>query len=130
MDLASTLKDLIKEGETLTPLGGGITHGWNSERQPDYVSWRLQAIAAIQELRNISKPILKDLEEDKHGPFFYKESASRVLGALKAALAISQRQTKAPRIPSAISAPDKTESDPKKVFLVHGHDKALLHQTA
>ncbi len=47
MDTLPTIKQLIKEGEELVPKGGMQFQGYNGQMQPEYVSWRLQAIAAI-----------------------------------------------------------------------------------
>jgi hypothetical protein len=135
MDHIETLRELIKRGEELMPQGGdAVIEGYNGALQPDYVSWRLQAISAIEELGRSGKPLLREIDSDKEGSFFYESSAARVLGVLKAALAIAQRDGRitGPRIePSpAMKTPlgstgGATAGD---VFVVHGHDTALLNQ--
>jgi hypothetical protein len=48
MDVTDTLLELIKRGEELVPQGGDpIVEGCNGALQPEYGSWRLQAISAI-----------------------------------------------------------------------------------
>jgi len=129
MPLIETLKELVAEGEKLAPQGGNTFAGYNDRLQPDYVSWRHQATIAIEQLESNGRPMLKDLEADKHGPYFYQSSAQRVLGALKAAVVLCERQER-----------EKTSVEPtlkvkkatpgKEIFLVHGHEKLLLEQTA
>ncbi|MDE2485284.1 MAG: nucleotide-binding protein, partial [candidate division NC10 bacterium] len=127
MDILTTIEQLIAEGERLRPQGGTPVLGHNGDLQPEYVSWRLQAIDAIQQLGQSAKSLLKEIEADSHGSYFFKSSADRVLGALKAGHTIAKRQS-APRGPepaiTAITAPSR------RVFLVHGHDQAILQQTA
>jgi predicted nucleotide-binding protein len=68
-----------------------------------------------------------ELEADKDGSYFYKESAGRVLGALRAANSIAARQ------PGPSGGPAATESSAGivgTVFIVHGHDETLLNQVA
>jgi predicted nucleotide-binding protein len=126
MDILTTLKGLIETGEKLAPQGGMLIDGYNGELQPEYISWKLQAILAIQELGECAKPILRDIEADKHGNFFYQESAARILGGLRAALAVAERKygTPQPNLGAKADAPNK------KVFVVHGHDESLLNQVA
>ena len=95
MGVVDNLRKLIAEGEKLAPLGGNLFGGYNGEKQPEYVSWRLQTIAAIEELGTAAKPLLKEIEElDKNqgGSFFYEHTASHILGVLRAALAIAKKQ--------------------------------------
>lgn len=126
MDILTTLKELIETGEKLTPQGGMLFDGYNGKLQTEYVSWRLQAISAIQEIGESAKSILKDIETDKHGTFFYEQSASRILGGLKAALAVAEKKNG--KLQSNLGA--KPDTHYKKVFVVHGHDELLLNQAA
>lgn len=127
MDILTTIEQLIAEGERLSPQGGTPFLGYNGDLQPEYVSWRLQAIDAIQQLGQSAKSLLKEIEADSQGSYFYKSSADRVLGALKAGHTIAKRQS-APHGPE----PAKTTvtAQASRVFLVHGHDQAILQQTA
>lgn len=122
------LRELIAEGETLVPRGG--TEGYNDKLQPEYVAWRHRSIAAIQELGQRVTAILKDLDADRSGPYFYQSSAGRVLGSLRAALAIAQRHAGQPGANSSARPFEPSAPVPQRVFLVHGHDRALLEQTA
>ena len=92
MELFETIRILIKEGERLLPLGGDIVDGYNDGNQPDYVAWRLQTITVLKKLGSDADPFVKDLYEDKQGPYFYTSSARRVLGVLKGALALARTQ--------------------------------------
>jgi predicted nucleotide-binding protein len=84
-------------------------------------------MAAIEELGSAGKPLLKDLEADKSGSFFYESSASRVLGALKAAHALTQRYNGRAAAPSVQRAPATApEHQSTTVFVVHGPDDAVL----
>ena len=82
------------------------------------------------------RPILKGLDDDKNGPYFYRDSAGRVLGSLRAALALADRvPAKRRNRPSGPqrAAPKRREpaaATSRKVFVVHGHDQALLQQVA
>jgi predicted nucleotide-binding protein len=126
-----TLKELVSQGEELVPQGGDLFHGYNGEKQSDYLSWRHQAINAIGQLREQAKPLLKDIENDKHGPHFFEHSAMQVLGALKAAVEIANRQSACQVEVVRARKTVAEQSEPKNsVFLVHGHDHVLLQQVA
>lgn len=126
MELIETLTILIGQGEILAPKGGDQKRGYTSALQADYVSWRLQAISAIEQLGGTaSGPLLRELEGDKLRGYFYKKSASRVLGALQGALAIAERQAPA-RSLQRRRAGGKTY----EVFVAHGHDEAMQHKVA
>ncbi len=126
-ELIETLQGLISEGEKLAPQGGDALY-YNGDMQPDYLSWRMQAIVAIEEVGATSKHILKDIENDSNGAYFFKDSANRILGSLRAALVIAQRKERStsPSTQQEITNP----IDPAKIFIVHGHDQVLLQQTA
>lgn len=128
MNIEETLQELIAHGEILVPQGGNIFDGYNGELQPDYVSWRLQSLSAIEELGGKAKPILKELDSDSNSAYFLQDSARRVLGALKAALAIVQKQEKL--VTANKKNQVKTNKENRKVFIVHGHQDALLNQVA
>ncbi len=132
MTIIETLRELITTGESLVPKGGKAFEGYNGQLQPDYVSWRLQAIAAVEELGKTARPLLKDLESDKQGPYFYQGSTARVLGVLKGALAIAERQARAGRPQAVLEvAREQGAADIQDaVFVVHGHDDALRSQVA
>jgi predicted nucleotide-binding protein len=127
MSLLETITDLIKQGEALAPQGGNGLEGYNGMMQDQYVAWRLQVLSMLHELGSPAKPLIADLNADKKGPYFYNQSAQRVLGALKAAQAIAQRKPAAPvsREPSSGKQPTT-----KKVFVVHGRNDSFREQTA
>jgi predicted nucleotide-binding protein len=132
MSLLYILTTLVAQGEELAPFGGGGGFdGYNDDRQPDYLSWRLQAMDAIRQLGTPAQLLLKEIENDKTGPYFYKNSAKQVLGVLKAAVAIAERQPVASTKVSADSEQTRGKAAPaESVFIVHGHDEALLLQVA
>lgn len=127
MDTLRLLADLIAEGERLAPKGGTPGLGYNGELQPEYAAWRHQAIAAIQELGPGFRSILRELEQDENGPYFYSSSAEQVLGAVKGAQAILARKR-----PENSLSPSKQGSATasSRVFVVHGRDEAILQQVA
>ena len=80
------LERLITQGEQLLPLGGGdVSTGPNFEIQGDYVAWRSRCVGLLTELGPDSGHLLWELESDTRSQLFYKASASRVLGVMKAA---------------------------------------------
>jgi len=131
MSLIDILKALVTQGAELAPQGGSMFKGYNGNMQPEYVSWRMQAVSAISELGKQAQPLLKEIDSDKQGSYFYEDSAKRVLGILNAAVAIAERQSTAPIAleASAKQSQNKTIGS-KSVFIVHGHDQALLQQVA
>jgi predicted nucleotide-binding protein len=129
--LIDTLKALVAQGEELAPQGGTIFDGYNGDKQPDYVSWRLQAVDAISELGKQAQPLLREIESDKDGAYFFEDSAKRVLGVLKAAVAIAGRQSEAQMTAVAGPKPSRDKAAlAGAAFIVHGHDQALLQQVA
>lgn len=123
--LLELILELIIEGEQLAPQGSqGIAY--DDTLQPDYLSWRRRAIAAIRELRPQTERVVSDLENDPDGPYFYRKSANRVLGELRAAQGIIRQERQA--VPT--DAQDEPLQIHPSIFIVHGHDEALLHQTA
>lgn len=127
MELIDTLKDLIEEGEYLVPLGG--TNDYNYSLQDRYAAWRIQVIAAVSEVGDSAKLLLKEME-DQVISYFYKDSAGIILGVLKGALGILRRQEKKTTSSPGIAPVGGIGNFDSKVFLVHGHDTALLHQVA
>lgn len=127
MGILTTIEQLIAEGERLRPQGGTPFLGYNEDLQAEYVSWRMQAIDAIQQLGQSAKSLLQEIEADSQGSYFYRSSADRVLGVLKAGYTIAARQS-VPKGPE----PAKTTVTAQfsRVFLVHGHNQAILQQTA
>ncbi|MGO8702623.1 MAG: TIR domain-containing protein [Candidatus Brocadiia bacterium] len=131
MSLVDTLKELVERGKELLPHAGSLVRGYNGNMQPDYVSWRLQAISAINELGKQAQPLLKEIDSDKKGSYFYDSSLARVLGVLKAALAIAQRQSAGPAEAAVVPKQDSDRTAATRaLFIVHGHDQALLQQVA
>jgi predicted nucleotide-binding protein len=131
MPLVEILKELAAQGEYLASNGGNIVDGYNGNLQPDYVSWRLQAIDVISQLGEQARPLLREIEGDDRGAYFYGSSAQLVLGVVKAAIAIAERRSPASDR-SAVPPPNNPASPEEStaVFIVHGHDEALLQQVA
>lgn len=75
--MINTIKKLIEEGSLLLANIEGLK--FNSKLQSDYVPWRLQVL-------------IEELEQDKNGPYFFENSASRVLEVLSAALRIVEKK--------------------------------------
>ncbi len=127
MNLVGELKNLIQEGEKLRPLGGSMFNGYNGQKQPEYLSWRLQTISAIEALGNDSKILLKEIEKDKYSSVFYESSAANLLGVLKAALSLAEKKNT-----NSNTKQNKTSLPTSKniVFIVHGKDDALLQNLA
>jgi predicted nucleotide-binding protein len=133
MDVIETLRELIKQGEGLAPKGGSTFEGYNGALQSEYSSWRVQVISAVEDLGRNAKPLLREIDSDKDGSYFYESSASRLLGVLKGALAIAQRQVRVgtTQKPTATQVSDiGTRASGRDVFVVHGHDAALLNQVS
>ena len=86
VNISERLDRLVAEGEELVSLGGGdISTGPNKELQNDYVAWRSTCVALLRELGTDSERLLLELELDTRGRQFYRASASRVLGVMRAA---------------------------------------------
>jgi predicted nucleotide-binding protein len=130
MSVLNTLKELAAQGKVLVPQGGTPFSGYNGDMQPDYVSWRLQAIDAIDKLGKQAQPLLKEIESDERGMYFFEDSAQRVLGVLMAAIAIAERQSVPLPAATASETKQSTATSTEAVFIVHGHDQALLQQVA
>lgn len=80
------LDRLIANGEQLVPLGGvALSSGPNKEVQGDYHAWRARCVELLRELGPDAGQLLREVESDTRGEQFYVASASRVLGAMKAA---------------------------------------------
>ena len=86
MNRSDRLDRLIAEGEQLVPLSrGDVSTGPNLELQDDYVAWRSTCVQLLRELGPTAGYLLWELESDTRGQQFYRASASRVLGVMKAA---------------------------------------------
>lgn len=92
MKMLDRLDELIKKGERLYPQGGNYPDSYNKELQDDYQFWRAACIAVIEELGATASHLWEELRSDARGQLFYSTSASRVLGAIKAARGIIERQ--------------------------------------
>jgi predicted nucleotide-binding protein len=123
MNTKENIEYLITVGEDLLPRGGSEFEGYNGDFQPEYVSWRLQTFSILEEIGKSTSILVKELEEDRSGSYFYQSSTRRILGVLKAALAIVERKPLA-------SHNHSEETDNSQVFIVHGHDEALLQTVA
>jgi predicted nucleotide-binding protein len=127
MTTKEIIENLIKIGEELEPKGGDeYTTGYNGNYQPDYVSWRLQTFSILEDLGKPAAPLLKELQEDKNGSYFYQSSARIILGVLKAALVITERK---PAYADSKTL-NETAIDETQVFIVHGHNDAILQTVA
>ena len=83
--MTDRLDRLIAAGEQLTPLGGpDVSAGPNRELQFDYSVWRTECIELLTNLPDASH-LVRELAADTRGEQFYRASASRVLGVMKAA---------------------------------------------
>ena len=70
----------------MVPLGGDdVFTGPNRGLQDDYVAWRSKCVGLLRELGPAAGHLLWELEADTRGQQFYRASASRVLGVMKAA---------------------------------------------
>jgi predicted nucleotide-binding protein len=127
--LLDTLKELVAQGENLATQGGTMLNGYNGDKQPEYVSWRLQVIDAIGNLGKRAQPLLKEIEHDKRGQYFYEDTAKLILGVLKAAVAIGESQSEVPhQVPINSDKGSRMTVTTDSLFIVHGHDHAFLQQ--
>ena len=126
MTIVEELKNLIVEGESLRPHGGDLFNGYNSKKQPEYVSWRLKAITSIESLGSESKFLLKEIEKDKYSSVFLESSVGNLLGVLNAALSLALKKG---NMPSKKQIVTKNQME-NLVFIVHGRDDALLQRVA
>ena len=84
------LNQLIATGEQLVPLGGvDASTGPNKDVQVDYHAWRTRCVELLKELGPDAGYLLREVESDTRGEQFYRASASRVLGVMKAARLIT-----------------------------------------
>lgn len=126
-ELLKTLERLIAEGERLLPHGTNMFEGYNGKMQPEYVAWRLQSLEALASAGSAAKPALADIERDKKSPYFFESSVSNLLGALKGIHAITKNKKGAPE---SLALHARKNENSNLVFVVHGRDETLLHQTA
>lgn len=127
--MIDTIKKLIEEGNILVPKGGSDFNGYNGELQPEYVSWRLQVFSILDEIGKPAQILVKELDKDVNGSYFYESSARRVLGVLNAALKIIERKNEIINI-KIDSSKNQSNKMENSVFIVHGHDDALLQNVA
>jgi predicted nucleotide-binding protein len=131
METSAALRRLIRTGENLAPDGGNELWGHNEDLQDDYLAWRLESLVVVGELGTAADPLVRQIEADKQRGLFYESSARNVLGVLKAARHIAQRQ---PREGATVNATPENvslpEQPPAEVFVVHGHNDALREQVA
>lgn len=116
--LADTIRQLRVEGEKLRPKGGSLFGGYNGTEQSRYLAWRKQAVYAIAQLGIQGAEIVKEIQADRHGTYFYETSAARVLECLQAAQEIAQERETA-----ALASP--VEQQANKVFVVHGRNLTI-----
>jgi hypothetical protein len=84
--MSDLLERLIAEGEHLAPLGGGdVFAGPNPELQDDYAAWRTRCVTLLRDMGPDAGRLMLELKSDTRGEQFYRASASRVLGVMKAA---------------------------------------------
>ena len=85
------LDELIRQGQELVPKGGtDLLEGYNRQLQADYTSWRELCMVFLNGLGAASQHLRHELESDTRGSYFYRSSASRVLGVIRAARLILQ----------------------------------------
>ena len=86
MTTLDRLDRLIAEGEQLVPLGGDdVSTGPNWGLHHEYFAWRSKCVNLLRELGPTAGHLLRELESDTRTYQSYQASASRVLGAMKAA---------------------------------------------
>lgn len=86
LTMIDRLDRLIAKGEQLVPLGGvDASSGPNKDVQVDYHAWRTRCVDLLKELGPDAETLLWELASDTRGEQFYRASASRVLGVMKAA---------------------------------------------
>jgi hypothetical protein len=88
--VSSHIEALILRGEELLPLGGGLFGGYNGELQANYLAWRHEAIEAIRRLGGPAAHVVRKIERDKHGEFFYRTSVESVLRSLRETLELAR----------------------------------------
>jgi predicted nucleotide-binding protein len=126
-ELLETLERLIVEGEELLPSGDKLFEGYNGTMQPQYIAWRLQCLEALAFSGPLVRSALKEVEDDVRSPYFCERSVSNLLGVLKGAHALAKHKKVSPKHPTVDVARGAGNN---YVFLVHGRDETLLHQTA
>ena len=90
--------------------------------------WRANCFF-VQELGKSANPLLREIEQDKNGPYFFKDSAQNILGVLKAAAAISEKQElREQKLPKTEESQFESAEEENSVFVVHGHDETVLQQ--
>ena len=127
MGLDDTLRTLIDKGKYILPFGADtLGSGYNSQLQPEFLAWRLEAIATIERLG--SQETLDAITNDP-GRYFTKDSVRNILGCLLGASAIAKDKSDYPG--QTVDKGDGMERPlSSKVFVVHGHDRALKSETA
>lgn len=131
--IVTELQQLIAKGEQIAPHGGASFTGYNGKGQSEYAAWRISAISVIEELGQPAKRMLKEIEEDRQGKYFYESSATHLLGILKGALVISQRNVNTQRSENEHQKSPQMESiqslqrleNTGKVFVIHGRNEKL-----
>jgi len=122
MTLLEELDALIALGKELAPKGGGSWSLGNSELREEYTSWRLRCLSAIRELGAPAEHLLK-IVSNRGFARFYKPFAEEILSATVAARSIALRT-------GGGRALERPDVEAGSVFVVHGHDQAVLQQTA
>ncbi len=130
MKMVESFDELIKQGKNLLASAHKYIDGdHGDEDNPEYISWRLQAITAIKNFGKLGKDLLSDFESDNTFRYYYSESVSHLLGILDAALAIAKKQSDNGERNRQDHATLNSMSS-NDVFVVHGHDEKLRHQVA
>ncbi|HEX4952068.1 MAG TPA: nucleotide-binding protein [Thermoanaerobaculia bacterium] len=135
------LDDLVRVGEELLTVGSFSRH----KRYHDYSAWRLRSIGVIRELGPTAAHLLPAIES-RFTQTFYKGFAQQILGAVVAARALPRKAgAGSGQLPAGTggnasdgqgnegtqehgSEPENRPS--QSVFVVHGHDHAVLHEAA
>jgi hypothetical protein len=92
MNDRENILSLITEGQRLLPLGGNMFDGYNGDHQAEFLSWRFQTIAALEEIGPAGKRLIDGIESDDNAKYLLTTSVQNILGALKGALVFIDRQ--------------------------------------
>lgn len=113
------IDELIVAGKRLEPQGNDEFDGYNSDMQAEFLAWRLQALEALRECGSLTNQALREIEENKASPYFYKSSVTQIIGALTAAKSFLER-SKNKTIAKDSGKKQKAEH---YVFIGHGRSK-------
>ncbi|HSS78103.1 MAG TPA: nucleotide-binding protein [Thermoanaerobaculia bacterium] len=124
---------LIEEIDVLIRLGhdlkSAISNVWgtNKKRAHEYIAWRLRCITVLREMGPRAEHLLPTIE--KRRAMYNGAFLDEILGAMVAARGLSGRMPIVARSEES-TAHDDHHNGKSSVFIVHGHDNAILQQAA